>query len=192
MSSPFTIEPVPAAAPGAEPDPRLAAVPSAAARLAFYRVLGNSPAALQGFLSLKDALASGKLAPIQRESLAVRVAQSNGCGYCLSAHVGALRRFGASPDDVRAAREGRAQDERTQALLDVAGTLLRFDGSGRVDPEPALRARALGVSDEELLETAAHVALNVFSNAVNLLAATPIDLPEVPLELEETPASASQ
>lgn len=186
MSATFTIPPLPAPDADADSAQRLADVPPAAAKLAVYRVFGHSPAALQGFLSLKNALGEGKLAPLERENIAVLVAQTNGCGYCLAAHAGTFRRLGGSAEELVAARQQQAADARTQSLLDVAAALLRLDGA--VDPEPALRARAAGVTDEELLEVAAHVALNVFSNAVNLLAATPLDLPAVPLALEPVPA----
>lgn len=190
VSTSFTIAPLPTPDDDADSAARLARLPPAAAKLAFYRVLGQSPAVLQGFLSLKDALGGGRLAPLERESLAVLVAQANGCGYCLAAHAGTFRRLGGSEEALLAARTQRAATPRVQSLLDVGASLLALDGA--VDPEPARRARAAGITDEELLEVAAHVALNVFSNAVNLLASTPLDLPPVPLEIEPSaPAPAA-
>ncbi len=50
------------------------------------QVLGNSPAALQGYLSLNGALAGGVLPAAVRERLALLVAEANGCDYCLAAH----------------------------------------------------------------------------------------------------------
>ena len=50
------------------------------------RVLGNSPAALEGYLSLSAAIARGVLPARVREQIALTVAEINDCGYCLSAH----------------------------------------------------------------------------------------------------------
>jgi AhpD family alkylhydroperoxidase len=50
------------------------------------KLVGHSPAALEGYLSLNGALAKGKLNVKLRESIALAVAEYNGCDYCLSAH----------------------------------------------------------------------------------------------------------
>ena len=41
-------------------------------------------------------------------------------------------------------------------------------------------ARAAGVTDAEMVEVVAHVALNVFTNYLNNVADTAVDFPEVP------------
>lgn len=50
------------------------------------KLIGNSPAALEGYLSLNGALAKGSLSVSMRESIALAIAEFNGCSYCLSAH----------------------------------------------------------------------------------------------------------
>ncbi len=59
---------------------RLGAVPN------LFRVLGNSPVALEGYLNFGAALAGGTLDAKVREQIALAVAESNLCCYCLSAH----------------------------------------------------------------------------------------------------------
>lgn len=51
-----------------------------------FRVVGNSPAALEGYLGLDGALAKGKLDARTRERTALAVAEINGRGYCLATH----------------------------------------------------------------------------------------------------------
>jgi uncharacterized peroxidase-related enzyme len=51
-----------------------------------FRVLGTAPAALEGYLNFSSALAGGSLNAKVREQIALAVAESNMCGYCLSAH----------------------------------------------------------------------------------------------------------
>ncbi len=48
--------------------------------------LANSPAALTAYLGFAAALGEGKLTGRQREQIAVAVANTNECDYCLSAH----------------------------------------------------------------------------------------------------------
>lgn len=51
-----------------------------------FRIIGNSPAGLEGYLSLLGALGKGELEPKTRTRIAMVVAELNGCDYCLSAH----------------------------------------------------------------------------------------------------------
>jgi len=53
--------------------------------LNLFRLVGQSPAALEGYLGLMGAL-NKTLDVKTRERIALAVAQVNGCGYCLSAH----------------------------------------------------------------------------------------------------------
>ena len=68
------------------------------------RVLGNSPAALGGYLSFSGALAGGVLSAQLREQIALAVAEINGCGYCLSAHTLLGGKAGLTPDETLEAR----------------------------------------------------------------------------------------
>src|SRR5450432_3840797 len=52
----------------------------------FFRTLAVSPATLDAYLSFGDRLNQGTLSPKLREQLAVTVAYSNSCQYCLAAH----------------------------------------------------------------------------------------------------------
>ena len=46
-----------------------------------FRLISNSPAALEGHVSLFSALAKGKLPAATRTRIALAVAQVNGCSY---------------------------------------------------------------------------------------------------------------
>lgn len=150
---------------------KLGAVPN------MFRVLGNAPVALRGFLGLNAALAEGELTAGQREQIALAVAESNRCAYCLSAHSFLARKVGLQADDLDAARRASASDTRTDALLKLARAIVETRGA--VASADLDRARAAGVTDAEVVETLANVALNVFSNYLNRLAGTAIDFPEV-------------
>ena len=51
-----------------------------------FRMVGNSPAALEGYLGMLGALGKGALPAPTRERIALAVAEINACDYCLSAH----------------------------------------------------------------------------------------------------------
>ena len=75
-----------------------------------FRLIGTSPAALEGFLAYSGAL--GKTLDLQtRNRIALVTAQANGCDYCLSAHsyLGAnLAKLDAA--EMAANRRGHSQD----------------------------------------------------------------------------------
>lgn len=143
------------------------------------RVLGNAPAALQGYLSFNTALADGSLSPKVRELIALAVAETNQCAYCLSAHTFIGGKLGLAQQDLADARQANAADPRTDAILKLARNIVVQRGElGATELE---LARTAGLNDGEIIETVAHVALNIFSNYVNHLAGTVIDFPEVTL-----------
>jgi uncharacterized peroxidase-related enzyme len=141
------------------------------------RVLGNSPAALEGYLGFSSTLAGGALSPRLREQIALVVAEINGCGYCLSAHTVLGGKAGLSPDEVLEARRVCATDEKSGAALKFARavTLQR----GHVADCELQAARAAGLGEAEIVEVVLHVALNVLTNYTNNVARTAIDFPEV-------------
>jgi uncharacterized peroxidase-related enzyme len=140
-----------------------------------FRVAANSPAALNALVGLNSALAKGRLRPKVRESIALHVAQANGCDYCLSAHTALGKGVGLSDADIAAARIGKAADPHAEAILALAGEIVRQRGA--VGADAIAQARAAGVTDAEIVEIVAHVALNVFTNYLNIVADTEIDFP---------------
>lgn len=142
------------------------------------KLLGQSPAALEGYLSLSDALGKGLLDAKLRESLALAVAEFNGCDYCLAAHsyIGKnLVRLGE--DQIAQARDGRAADPRHDAALRFARRVAQE--RGRVQDADLAALRAAGFGDAETLEIVLNVAVNVRTNYVNSVARTDIDFPRV-------------
>lgn len=137
-----------------------------------FRTLAHSPAALNGYLQFSGALAEGVLTAAEREIVALAVGQANQCGYCLSAHTLIGKAAGLSDEAVKSAREGKGT-----ALAALALKLV--ENRGFLDDDELATARGKGVSDAQILEVIAHVALNTFTNYVNHVAGTDIDFPEV-------------
>lgn len=142
------------------------------------RAMANSPALLEGYLDLSDALNKGVLNAATRERVALTVAQANTCSYCLSAHSYLAERVTRlDQDEITAARKASARDPKTAALLAFAAAV--NDGRGTVTDDDLAAARAAGVSDEEIAETIGHVALNVLTNYLNKAADVDIDFPVI-------------
>lgn len=142
------------------------------------RTMGNSPAVLEGYLNLSGALSHGKLSAKTGELIALAVSESNSCDYCLAAHTFIGEKLvKADPEILKAARTGNSADAKTEAILQLAKTLI--SKSGLVNDEDVNKAKNAGVSDAEIAETIAHVALNVLTNYFNNVANTEIDFPAV-------------
>jgi AhpD family alkylhydroperoxidase len=144
------------------------------------KVMANSPALLTAYLALSGAVGGGVLPAGVRERLAISTAQLNGCEYCLSAHtyIGAnIARVDAGELD--AARTAESDDPHVAALLKLSNEIA--ENSGDVSPGGLQSAREHGVTDEEIGEVVANLALNVLTNYFNLLADVANDWPVVSL-----------
>ncbi len=153
-------------------------------------ILGNSPAALRGYLELSGALGSGEgLNAQQREIVALAVSEANGCEYCLAAHSTIGKMVGLKADAIEAARRGGGVNEADGAVARFAVAVL--DAKGRVSDDEIAAFRAAGFGDEAIAEVVAHVALNVFTNYFNNLVESEIDFPAAaPLPAVEQEAAA--
>ncbi|MCW7539767.1 peroxidase-related enzyme [Aquabacterium sp. A7-Y] len=144
-----------------------------------FRAVANSPAALKSMWGAFAALGNGVLPPKLGEQIAVAVADRNACEYCLAAHTALGRKAGASADEMAAAQQGESSDPKTAAALRFALKLV--DERGQVGAADVQALREAGFDDERIVEILAHVALNLFTNYVNVAFAVPVDFPAVAL-----------
>lgn len=141
-----------------------------------FRVVGNSPAALEGYLGMSGALAKGRLPAPTRERIALAVAQVNGCAYCLSAHTYMGKNLARLDDDeIQANRRGGSSDAKADAAVRFAVKVARE--RGHVSDTDVAAVKAAGYDDAQLVEIVQHVALNTWTNYLNEVAGTPIDFP---------------
>lgn len=144
-----------------------------------FRAVANSPAALKSMWAAFGALGAGALGAKLGEQIAVAVADRNACAYCLAAHTALGRKAGASAEEMQHAQAGESTDPRTQAALRFALQLVNTRGQASAGDVQGLRGAGFG--DEEVVEIIAHVALNLFTNYVNVALAVPVDFPAVKL-----------
>lgn len=144
-----------------------------------FALLANSPAALDGYLSLSKALSRGRLTPRQRETLALAIAQENECQYCLSAHTALAEAVGLNATDALKARFGKNDDRFEHALTSFVKKIVRR--RGLLSNQDLDLARKAGIDDGLMLEIVANVAVHTLTNYANRLADTEIDAPVVEL-----------
>lgn len=143
-----------------------------------FRITANSPAALEGYLSLNGALAKGALDARTRERIALAVAEINGCDYCLSAHT-YLAKHVAKLDEAEivANRAGNSHDYKARAAVQFAALIVRK--RGHVADSDVAAVKAAGFDDAQVVEIVAHVALNTLTNYLNGVLGTDIDFPVI-------------
>lgn len=174
------IQPVdPATATGAAAEQLAVTRKAFGATPKMFLTAAQSPATLTALNSLFGTLGKGLLGGKIGERIAIAVAQQNGCEYCLSAHTAIGGMHGVDAAELDAARHGASSDPKASAAIALALAILHT--SGRVDDAVLAAARLAGLSDSEIVETVAHVALNVFTNSLNNLAGTDVDFPLVSL-----------
>ena len=142
-----------------------------------FRLVGNSPAALEGYLGLNGAL-SRTLDAKTRERIALAIAQANGCDYCLSAHsyLG-LNLAKIDETEIALNRAGHSGDAKADAAVVFARKVL--DARGKVSDADIAAVRLAGFTEAQVIEITAAVALNVLTNYINNVAGTDIDFPVV-------------
>jgi uncharacterized peroxidase-related enzyme len=143
-----------------------------------FRLVATSPAALEGYLSMSGALAKGELPAPTRERIALAVAEINGCGYCLSAHT-YLGKNVAKLDDAELAanQAGGSLDPKANAAVRFAVKVT--EQRGHVSDADLKAVKDAGYSDAQVIEIVQHVALNTWTNYLNVVAQTDIDFPVV-------------
>jgi uncharacterized peroxidase-related enzyme len=141
-----------------------------------FRLVSNSPAALEGYLGLSGALAKGSLPAATRERIALAVAEINNCSYCLSAH-SYLGKTLAKLDEaeILANRHGHSNDPKADAAVQFAAKVTK--ARGHVSDADLSAVRLAGYDDAQLVEIVLHVALNSWTNYINSVAQTVIDFP---------------
>jgi uncharacterized peroxidase-related enzyme len=145
------------------------------------KLVGNSPAALEGYLNLNNALGKGMINPQTRERIALVIAEINGCSYCLSAHT-YLGKNVAKLDDaeIAANRSGNSSDPKAAAAVNFAARVAI--ARGHISDADLSAVKAAGYSNAEIVEIVLHVALNTLTNYVNEVAQTEIDFPKIELK----------
>jgi uncharacterized peroxidase-related enzyme len=141
------------------------------------RTMASSPATLEAYQRFSETLARGALSTRLREQIALAVAETSGCDYCLAAHAAIGKSAGLSDEAIRDSRLGVSPNSKTEAALRFAVEVV--NKRGWVTDSDLHRVRRAGLGDGEIAEIVANVAINLFTNYFNHVAGTEIDFPLV-------------
>ncbi len=144
-----------------------------------FKAVAHSTSALKSMWGSFAAFSQGALGAQLGEKIAVAVAERNACEYCLAAHMALGRKAGASAEEMAAAQMGEASDPKTAAALRFVLKLV--NERGHVADADVQALREVGFGDAEVVEIVAQVALNLFTNYVNVALKVPVDFPVVKL-----------
>lgn len=145
-----------------------------------FKAVANSPAALQSMWAAFGALGQGTIGAKLGEQIAVAIANRNRCEYCLAAHTVLGQNAGASAADMAAAQVGQSSDPKTAAALAFA--LKVVEQRAQVSDADVANLHEVGFKDEQVVEILAHVALNLYTNYINVALDIPVDFPKVALK----------
>jgi uncharacterized peroxidase-related enzyme len=143
----------------------------------FVKILAKSPAAARAYVLAEGALAEGRLSDRQREQIALAVAEINGSQYCLLAHSLAGRHAGLSGEEIESARRAAASDAKADRMLRFTQSMVLQ--RGEISDEDLGALRKAGFSDAEVIEIVANIALNIFTNYLNILSKTEVEFPAI-------------
>jgi uncharacterized peroxidase-related enzyme len=138
------------------------------------QVMAHSPAALDGYLALATALAGGVLDVKIRERIAIAVASANDCQPCLTAHSRLAKAAGLSASEIGNARAFASAEPETMVVMAFARAV--FETQGHVPDEQFAAAREGGLSHTAIVEIAAHIAINLLTNAMNSMAKVQLEV----------------
>ncbi len=123
---------------------------------AAYRVLARNPNLLKKFIEFRDEIMlNGRLDPILKEKIALRVSAVNECNPCYRSHKRKLEMLGC-PED------GESELENAALRFAEIASMRR----GKVGSD-ALSELSKYFSDEEILEIVLVVSLYMFLNTFN-------------------------
>lgn len=142
-----------------------------------FRVAAQSTPVLEALTSMFAAASKGRLNAKTREAIALTVSEIDACDYCLSAHSALGKGAGLSEVDLDKARQAKADDARLGVTLAFARKIT--ETRGRISDQDMAEVRRAGLSDAEILDVVANVALTTFTNYLNEVAKTEIDFPIV-------------
>ena len=140
-----------------------------------FKVLAESPAATQAYLSLNDILRNHTAFSAQeQETLLLAISAHNRCDYCVAAHTGAAEGAKLDPQVIEALRRNRPlPDAGLDALARFARTVIQKQGW--VDDADIRAFLEAGYTHRHILDTLVALSMKTLSNYVNHMAETPLD-----------------
>ncbi len=139
-----------------------------------YAVFAESPAAIEAYAAINNALQKCALSPVEQQVVALAVSTENNCSYCVGAH-SAIAGMVNMPGDIlqQLRNEQLISDHKLEALRLYTQSVVKSRGWV---PEEVMDAfLGAGYSTRHILDVLTIVSLKTLSNYTNHLAHTPLD-----------------
>ena len=144
-----------------------------------FKVMGNSPWVLEGYLALSGNLGQGTLEPKIAKMVTLASAELNGCGYCIAANTAMAVKSGVlTEEQTISARKLAGDDEGSAAAL--AFTKEVWHTKGKVSDATLKRLRDAQCTDEQIIELLAVLMTATLTNYISNVAQQDKDFPEGP------------
>jgi alkylhydroperoxidase family enzyme len=140
------------------------------------KVMANSPAVLDSFIAFSTAMGKVQIGGKLHNQVKLTTSETNSCDYCTSILSAVAPSAGLSAADILAGRTRNSEDRRTKAALAFANTVL--ESRGKVSDQQLTAVRDAGYGDGEIVEIVASVVLGCFTNFLNNVADTDLDIPQ--------------
>jgi uncharacterized peroxidase-related enzyme len=140
------------------------------------KVMGNSPAVLNGYLCFSNALGHSSIGARMAELIALAVSGRNNCLYCTTAHAFiAAKIYGVDPDAIQKAMRGKSDNKKVQAVL--AFVIQLIENGGKVSDDYIDALKKEGFDTGAIIEIIAHTALITLTNFINNVSKVEVDFP---------------
>ncbi len=137
-------------------------------------IFGNSPAVLDGYLSLELAWEKSSFTVTEQQAILLTVSVENKCAYCIALHSSALKGTELGVQTTKAIRRReRLGEERLDALVDLTRELVV--GRTFVAERTKERFIAVGYNEIAVMEVLVGVAMMTISNYLDHMAPISID-----------------
>ncbi len=144
-----------------------------------YLQFANSEPAVQAYLAMEAALGHGSLDLRDIECVKLLVSEMTQCQYCLSIHTAKSRKAGISKDEAIAIRQAEpCGDDRLDVIVMLVSTLFRSPGI--LSQDKLDRAKAVGLSDQNLVDICMAMSTIFFTNMTNHINDSVSPLPAAP------------
>ena len=140
-----------------------------------YGVFAESPAALQGALTIWDAFSHSSLSSVEQQLVVLAVSEANDCEYCVAAHSTLAKRMAkVDPALVDATRR---REPLPDAKLDALVTFTRVvvEQRGFVAEADVAAFLEAGYTKAQIIEVLLGVGMKTFNNYVDHIAHTPLN-----------------
>lgn len=145
------------------------------------RIMANSPAVLESFLAFSTAMGKARIGAKLHNQVKLTTSETNSCSYCTSILSAIAPSAGLTADDILAGRTADSEDRQTKLALTFANDVLA--SQGKVSHQQLAAVRSAGFGDTEIVEIIASVVLGCFTNFLNNVADTDLDIPRAePIE----------